>query len=71
MQLKIHYTKDVLKQAKGMELTNNPNTRVVATDVGILCPLGLDTSVTWEGLIGQLIFIKGGVLIYYLTRTNS
>ena len=34
-----------------MKLTNNHNNRVVVTGMGILCPLGLDTSVTWEGLI--------------------
>jgi len=32
-------------------LTNNYNNRVVVTGIGILCPLGLDTSTTWEGLI--------------------
>ena len=32
-------------------MTNNHNNRVVVTGIGILCPLGLDTSVTWEGLI--------------------
>lgn len=30
---------------------NNLNNRVVVTGIGILCPLGLNTSVTWEGLI--------------------
>ncbi|GAI11791.1 unnamed protein product, partial [marine sediment metagenome] len=30
---------------------NNPNNRVVVTGIGVLCPLGLDTSTTWEGLI--------------------
>ena len=30
---------------------NNHNNRVVVTGIGILCPLGLSTSVTWEGLI--------------------
>ena len=30
---------------------NNYNNRVVVTGIGILCPLGLNTSVTWEGLI--------------------
>jgi len=29
MQLEIHYTKDVLKQAKGVKLTNNHDNRVV------------------------------------------
>jgi len=32
-------------------LTNNHNSRVVVTGIGILCPLGLDSSTTWEGLI--------------------
>ena len=32
-------------------MINNPNNRVVITGTGILCQLGLDTSVTWEGLI--------------------
>ena len=36
---------------RGIRLINNPNNRVVVTGIGILCPLGLDTSVTWEGLI--------------------
>ncbi len=30
---------------------NNHNNRVVVTGIGILCPLGLNTSTTWEGLI--------------------
>jgi len=30
---------------------NNPNNRVVVTGMGVLCPLGLNTSTTWEGLI--------------------
>jgi len=30
---------------------NNTDNRVVVTGIGILYPLGLDTSVTWEGLI--------------------
>jgi len=29
---------------------NNPNDRVVVTGIGTLCPLGLDTSTTWEGI---------------------
>ena len=32
-------------------MTNNHNSRVVVTGIGILCPLGLDSSTTWEGLI--------------------
>ena len=34
-----------------MSLTSNPNNRVVVTGTGVLCPLGLNTSTTWEGLI--------------------
>lgn len=30
---------------------NNYNNRVVVTGIGLLCPLGLDTSTTWAGLI--------------------
>ena len=30
---------------------NNPDKRVVITGMGVLCPLGLNTSTTWEGLI--------------------
>jgi len=33
-----------------MKSINNPNNRVVATGIGTLCPLGLDTSTTWEGI---------------------
>jgi len=32
-------------------LINNLNNRVVVTGIGVLCPLGLDISTTWEGLI--------------------
>jgi 3-oxoacyl-[acyl-carrier-protein] synthase II len=32
-------------------LTSNPNNRVVVTGTGILCPLGLNTAITWEGLV--------------------
>jgi len=32
-------------------LMNNPNNRVVVTGMGVLCPLGLNISTTWEGLI--------------------
>jgi len=32
-------------------LLNNPNNRVVVTGIGVLCPLGLNASTTWEGLI--------------------
>ncbi len=34
-----------------MNLLNNPNDRVVITGIGVLCPLGLNVSATWEGLI--------------------
>jgi 3-oxoacyl-[acyl-carrier-protein] synthase II len=34
-----------------VSLTNNPNDRVVITGMGVLCPLGLNLSTTWEGLI--------------------
>ena len=30
---------------------NNPDKRVVITGMGVLCPLGLNISTTWEGLI--------------------
>jgi len=32
-------------------LISNPNNRVVVTGTGILCPLGLNTATTWEGLV--------------------
>ena len=32
-------------------MMNNPNNRVVVTGIGIVSPLGLDMSATWEGLI--------------------
>ncbi len=32
-------------------MTSNPNNRVVVTGTGILCPLGLNTSTTWESLV--------------------
>jgi len=32
-------------------LTSNTDNRVVVTGMGILCPLGLNVSTTWEGLI--------------------
>jgi len=32
-------------------LISNPNNRVVVTGMGILCPLGLNVSTTWEALI--------------------
>ena len=32
-------------------MMNNPNNRVVVTGMGVLCPLGLNISTTWEGLI--------------------
>jgi 3-oxoacyl-[acyl-carrier-protein] synthase II len=34
-----------------MSLISNPNNRVVVTGTGILCPLGLNTATTWEGLV--------------------
>ena len=34
-----------------MSLISNPNSRVVVTGTGILCPLGLNTTTTWEGLV--------------------
>ncbi|GAH77328.1 unnamed protein product, partial [marine sediment metagenome] len=34
-----------------MSLTHNPNDRVAVTGIGVLCPLGLNFSTTWEGLI--------------------
>ncbi len=33
-----------------MKSISNPNNRVVVTGIGTLCPLGLDTSTTWEGI---------------------
>ncbi len=30
---------------------NSPKNRVVVTGMGVVCPLGLDTATTWEGLI--------------------
>ena len=33
------------------KLTSNPNNRVVVTGIGILCPVGLNASSTWEALI--------------------
>jgi len=32
-------------------LISNPNNRVVVTGTGILCPLGLNTATTWDGLV--------------------
>ena len=32
-------------------MTSNPNNRVVVTGTGVMCPLGLNTSTTWEGLV--------------------
>jgi len=32
-------------------MMNNPNNRVVVTGIGVVSPLGLDMSTTWEGLI--------------------
>ena len=34
-----------------MRLEKNTKNRVVVTGMGVLCPLGLDTATTWEGLI--------------------
>ena len=34
-----------------MKLINNTNDRVVVSGIGVLCPLGLDISTTWKGLI--------------------
>ncbi len=39
------------KNLKGVRLINNPDNRVVVTGIGILCPLGLNVSTTWESLI--------------------
>jgi 3-oxoacyl-[acyl-carrier-protein] synthase II len=33
-------------------LINNDNNRVVVTGIGLVCPLGLNASATWEALIG-------------------
>ena len=46
-------------------MTNNPNNRVVVTGIGVLCPLGLNLSTTWEGLIAG----KSG--IDYITLFNA
>ena len=32
-------------------MISNPNNRVVVTGMGVLCPLGLNTSTTWENLV--------------------
>ncbi|MBA7615333.1 3-oxoacyl-[acyl-carrier-protein] synthase 2 [subsurface metagenome] len=48
-----------------MKLINNANNRVVITGMGILCPLGLNTATTWEGLIAG----KSG--IDYITLFDS
>ena len=34
-----------------MIFKNSPKNRVVVTGMGVVCPLGLDTATTWEGLI--------------------
>ncbi len=44
---------------------SNLNNRVVVTGIGVLSPLGLDISTTWEGLIGG----KSG--IDYITAFNA
>ena len=36
---------------KRVSLKNNPSSRVVVTGLGVLCPLGLDMTTTWKGLI--------------------
>ena len=46
-------------------MINNANNRVVITGMGILCPLGLNTATTWEGLIAG----KSG--IDYITLFDS
>jgi len=48
-----------------VKLINNANNRVVITGMGILCPLGLNTATTWEGLIAG----KSG--IDYITLFDS
>ncbi|MFC1950588.1 beta-ketoacyl-ACP synthase II [Chloroflexota bacterium] len=44
---------------------SSPDNRVVVTGMGILCPLGLDTATTWEGLIAG----KSG--IDYITQFDA
>ncbi len=39
------------EQAKGVDLNNNRDNRVVVTGLGAVSPLGLDMTTTWEGLI--------------------
>jgi len=34
-----------------VRLINNPDNRVVVTGIGVLCPLGLNATTTWQGLI--------------------
>jgi len=38
-------------EVKKVRLKNDTKNRVVVTGMGILCPLGLDVTTTWEGLI--------------------
>lgn len=47
-----------------MRLKSDFKNRVVVTGIGVLCPLGLDTATTWEGLISG----KSG--IDYITLFN-
>ncbi len=48
-------------------MTNNHDSRVVVTGIGILCALGLDSSTTWEGLING----KSGIDYITLFDTES
>ena len=50
-----------------MRLINNPDNRVVITGVGIVSPLGLNLSATWEGLIAG----KSGIDYITLFDTES
>ncbi|MFC1951890.1 beta-ketoacyl-ACP synthase II [Chloroflexota bacterium] len=50
-----------------MNSTNNPNDRVVVTGAGILCPLGMNVSATWDGLISG----KSGIDYITLFDTES
>jgi len=47
-----------------VRLINNPDNRVVVTGMGVLCPLGLNISTTWDGLVAG----KSG--IDYITLFN-
>ena len=48
-------------------MVNNFNNRVVVTGIGILCPLGLNATVTWEGLVAG----KSGIDYITLFDTES